>query len=295
MQRVGRCRCRECVRSGSDTLLSYYLRKKHENQYGLATDDALVTNALSETMNRETTESPGQQINTDGTDHGHGQETQNESVLIDAHDQDEPQRDPSDDEGSLELSSSSMVAGPLLDWYRQSRGLLLTRERMDSLLHLLRVVEPSLPRQVRTLERRELHQTPDEFAVNNMKRSIVCGGCALCEITECVSQCQFLSFNHRSSSVINAGKICLIRQFVCPRCSLKSCDFEAAGYTINGTFHCPNCGVSTKDDQHAIVAYTLSLVIFFGREIIIFSDFTSICRGDMCDGYFDLRMMRRFF
>jgi hypothetical protein len=85
-----------------------------------------------------------------------------------------------------------MVAGPLLNWYRQSRGLVLTRERMDSLLHLLQAVEPGLPRQVRTLERREVHQTPDDFAVNNMKRSIVCGNCALCEITECVSQCKFL-------------------------------------------------------------------------------------------------------
>ena len=166
-------------------MLSYYLRKKHEKQYGLATNDGLNASAEG------TLEPPGGDalINVEGSESegsdGEGsEEVQNETNMV--HEQVPVE---GCDTGSVE-PSTSMIAGPLLNWYRQSRGLVLTRERMDSLLHLLQAIEPSLPRQVRTLERREMQQNPDEFAVNNMKRSIVCGGCALCEIKECVSQCK---------------------------------------------------------------------------------------------------------
>jgi hypothetical protein len=63
------------------------------------------------------------------------------------------------------IATNSAIAGPLLNWYRESHGRNLTRERMDKLLHLLQVVDPGLPRQVRTLERREVQQTPDDFDV----------------------------------------------------------------------------------------------------------------------------------
>ena len=104
MQRVGRCRCRECVRSGSSTLLSYYLRKKHEKQHGLATDDTLVTNASSE-MNQETLEPTGHGlIDSEGSEESEG--TESEANLI------ENSQVPSSDCESGSESSTSMVAGP---------------------------------------------------------------------------------------------------------------------------------------------------------------------------------------
>jgi hypothetical protein len=182
-QRDGRCCCRECVRSGSSALLSYYLRKKHERAHGLSLDDALQTTASSQTSPEPEAWTVAQvsSVESQGT----------VAAMVGTYD--DSQEWSSDcDTGSIEqpIATESAISGPLLNWYRQSHGRNLTRERMDSLLQLLQVVDPGLPRQVRTVERREIQQTPDDFAVNNIKRSIVCGGCGLCEVTDCASECK---------------------------------------------------------------------------------------------------------
>ena len=56
------------------------------------------------------------------------------------------------------------------------------------------------------------------------------------------------------------GAICRVQLFVCPRCTVKNGDFEAAGFSTNATFFCPTCRIASKDVCHAVVAYTLTLV-----------------------------------
>jgi hypothetical protein len=160
----------------------------------------------------------------------------------------------------------------LLDWYRESRGLRMTRSRMDGLLQVLRCLNPGLPRQIRTLERQRAKTNPLDFASHNLVRSVVCGRCTLEELITPASECECsLSFISRIEPSM-PGEICRVRIFICPRCSVRNGDFEAVGYSINATFFCPKCRASTQDTCHTVVAYTLTLVssshlrIYYGTK-----------------------------
>ena len=172
MSRRLRCPCVQCVAAGSTTLLSYYLRRKHAEIYGLASEAR--NSALEGSEPEEALEVPHLPRDED-LSRDEGLSLGSESSL------------------STVPSAGGTLSDELLEWYRQSRGLPVTRRRMDALLGILQhfTLTEDLPRQVRTLEKRRQERDALEFTAKNLVRTIVCGACNFEELTVPESQCQY--------------------------------------------------------------------------------------------------------
>ncbi len=178
-----RCSCRNCVLSGSNALLSWYLRKEHERKFGLAIQQPQDPKAELEDDDGPDLIDHDQELGT-GADGSTTQVPDHNELIFEDHGV-----VLANSEG-FQASELETLSSGLLRWYRRSRGLPVTRQRMDTLLEILRGLQPGLPKQIRTIEARRQWANNLEFTTNHLARSIVCGNCCLAELRIPVSKCE---------------------------------------------------------------------------------------------------------